>query len=238
MIKGFFLPEPLFKFIISYALEPISYLMLSIALYFFSKKDHRAKIKILIAYSFIVSIILFKSTVIELSNNITTYNLLQLVTFFTIGIYYHQTILLKWKKRVIAGLCILDIFYYLINNIWLGNNSVFDSIGYVFLSVGVMMMIFLYLHQLLTNVTEEPLSQNFDFWFSASQMIYHLGAFAIFLSFNYLTKKILNSELYSRDNRAVLGWLWGAHNVLLFLSTLITIGGILWISSRKKSSSS
>lgn len=230
--------KSLLELLISYALEPASYILQAISLYYYSKRDNQFKIKVLVGYCLVASIMLFKATVIQFNPNITTYNLLQLLTFFAIATYYHQTFYLKWKKRMVALLCFLDIVYYLINSLWFGNNLIFDSIGYVFLSIGVMLMIFLYLHQLLTNVTEESLPLSFDFWFSCSQMIYHLGAFAIFLTFNYLTKQIIGPDMYSQENRTILTWLWGAHNVLLFLSTLITIGGILWISSRKKSSSS
>ena len=41
--------------------------------------------------------------------------------------------------------------------------SVFDSTGYVILSMGMIVMAFMYMHQVLTHVTEEPLSLNFDF---------------------------------------------------------------------------
>jgi hypothetical protein len=99
-------------------------------------------------------------------------------------------------------------------------------------------MIFMYIHELLANVSEHPLLFSFDFWFVSAQIIYYLGSFIIFLSFNYLTKKILPTELYSHENRAILTKLWGVHNVLLFLGSLLTTGGAAWISSRKKSLSS
>jgi hypothetical protein len=107
--------------------------------------------------------------------------------------------------------------------------------GFVILSVGVVLMSFLFMHQILTNVTEEPLSWNFDFWFVASQLFYHLGSFFVFLTYGYLTRKLQISNDYSIENRVYLSQLWLGHNVLLFLSALVIAGSLLWIYFRKKS---
>jgi hypothetical protein len=114
------------------------------------------------------------------------------------------------------------------------NNPLFDSVGYVMLSTSNVAMILMFQHQLLKHIEEESLTLNFDFWFTSSQLIYFLGALMIFLTFNYLTRKILPVETYSPENRKLLTQLWGVHNVLLFLSSLLTLGSILWISSHKK----
>jgi hypothetical protein len=93
----------------------------------------------------------------------------------------------------------------------------------------------MFMHQILANVSEESLSMNFDFWFVSSLLIYNLGAFIIFLTFGYLTRKILPAELYSFENRDLVTAVWGVHNVLLFLSSLLTLASAVWISFHKKS---
>jgi hypothetical protein len=132
----------------------------------------------------------------------------------------------------------LQTCYYLIEIFRAEPPKVFDSLGFVILSVGIVVMSFLFMHQILTNVTEEPLSWNFDFWFVSSQLLYHLGSFFIFLTYGYLTKKLISSPEYSKQNIFYIRQLWVAHNVLLFLSALMIAGSLLWISFRRKSLSS
>jgi hypothetical protein len=79
---------------------------------------------------------------------------------------------------------------------------------------------------------------NFDFWFVSSQFFYYLGSFFIFLTYGYLTKKLISSPEYSKQNIFYIRQLWVAHNVLLFLSALVIAGSLLWISFRRKSPSS
>jgi hypothetical protein len=86
-----------------------------------------------------------------------------------------------------------------VNNLIFPGRAIFDSTAYVLLSSGIVIMAFMFMHQVLTHVTEEVLSMNFDFWFICSQLVYFLGAFAIFLTYNYLTQKIIEG-FYSWEN--------------------------------------
>jgi hypothetical protein len=154
------------------------------------------------------------------------------------GVYFYHTLTSGWKKKLIVICCFLEAGYFINSNLLLQQEPVFDSVGHVLLSAGVMLMVFLFMHQVFSNVKDELLSMNFDFWFVCSQMIYHLGAFAIFLTYNYLTKKILADGFYSPENRILLTKVWGVHNVLLFLSSLITAASVVWIAYHRKSQSS
>jgi hypothetical protein len=106
--------------------------------------------------------------------------------------------------------------------------------GYVVVSICLILLAFVYFHQLLTHVNEESLVFNLDFWFVCSLLVYHLGAFGIFLTYNNLTKKILPSEHYSYENRVILTLLWEAHNVLLFITNLIIWIAVIWILRRNE----
>lgn len=139
-------------------------------------------------------------------------------------------------KKTVITIYTLQTLYFIIYHWIIRNESVFDSMGNVILSTGMVIMVFMFLYQILTNITEESLSANFDFWFVSAQLVYFLGSFIIFLTFSYFTRKILPVELYSNENRDVLTKLWGVHNVLLFLSSLLTLGSVAWITFRKKSS--
>jgi hypothetical protein len=173
-----------------------------------------------------------------LTSNIVIYDLMFLLTSVSLGVYFYSTLLSLRKKLITIWICSTEVIYYVLNNIVFKSSPLFDSTGYAILSTGIVIMIFMYMHQILTNVSDESLWLNFEFWFVASLMIYFLGSFIIFLTFNYLTRKILPDELYSLENRHLLDAVWGVHNVLLFLGSLLTLGSVLWISSHKKSPSS
>lgn len=168
-------------------------------------------------------------------NNIEYYNLLFLITALSLGTYFHIITQSAGKKKIIKGLVILDIVYYLVNKFVLKTMLTFDSIGFTLLTVSVVLMIFMYLHQLLANVSDEKLSMNFDFWFISSVVVYFLGAFVIFLTFRYLTYKSIAADL--RAVNVLLTKVWGLQNIFLFLSSLITTAGVLWILSHRRSPS-
>lgn len=228
------------KYLIAYLLEPISYLVFTLAIFFFSWKNQaKLRHKVLTGYFFVATILMFKALLEPRDgSNISIYDILCLLTSFSISTYFFSALNTLWKKVVTVVLCGIQIAYYFLSNIIFEDTPLFDSLGYVILSMAIVIMIFLFLHQILSHVTEESLAMNFDFWFISSQLIYFLGSFIIFLTFNYLTRRILPAELYSHENRVLLTNLWGVHNVLLFLSSLLTTFAVIWISFRKKLPSS
>jgi hypothetical protein len=224
-----------FHYFISNLLEPISYGLCGVFILFFLRRNNKMKWRVLMVYYFIAVALLVKAAHVE--TNIEIYSFLSLLTFICLGTYFYYTLLSLWKKRVVLLGCFIQAGYYIMESMLFPDAKVFDSTGYVILSIGVVLMSFMYIHQLLTNVTEEPLSLNFDFWFVSSQLFYHLGSFFIFLTYGYLTQKILLTDLYSYENRIYLSQLWRVHNGLLFLNALIIAVGSLWISFRRKSPS-
>lgn len=224
------------RFLISFLLEPLSltiYLVTFLAYTFWL--DSHARYKILAGYYLLGSILLFQVFRVA---NIQVYNTLYTFASIAIGFYFHSILYSKVKRVIVVIMACIPVGYFIINNTFLGGENVFDSWGYVLSSLGIATMIFLYFHQILSNVKEESLALNFDFWYISAQLIYQLGAFGIFLSYNYFTKKILLAENYSDENRTILTSLWGVHNVLLFLSALLTSCGLLWIVYHKKFRSS
>jgi len=223
-----------FHFFISNLLEPISYGLCGLAL-LYKQRSIQLKWKILLVYYVVAVALQLKAAYAE--TNIGLYSLLSSVTSLSLGTYFYYTLFTPWKRRLVILFCAVQIGYNIIANVLLPRGQVFDSTAYVILSCGIVLMAFLYMHQILTNVTEESLALNFDFWFVSSQLFYHLGSFLIFLTYGYLTEKILTSNLYSYENRIYLSQLWRVHNVLLFLSSLFISAGILWTSFRRRSPS-
>ena len=225
------------RIVIAFILEPAAYFLFAAFIFYHSRNDRRTKNKVLYLYYFIATILMTKASLSGLNgeSNIEIYSFLCLITFICMGVYFYHTLTSGWKQKVVVACCMLEAAYYLTYNVFIERESVFDSIGHVLLSLGMMLMVFLFMHQVFANVKDELLSLNFDFWFVCSQMVYHLGAFAIFLTYNYLTKKILAEELYSAENRILVTKVWGVHNVLLFLSSLITASSVVWIAYHRKS---
>jgi hypothetical protein len=225
-----------FQFLLHDFSEPFCYGIFFLLTLWHTCNDKRPKWRALVAYYFIATLLMWKAAYAY--PNLTLYNLLCLLSSIGIGTYFYYTYISTLKKRIVIVYVIVQSAYYLTDVFQADSPKVFDSMGFVILSVGVVLMSFLFMHQILTNVTEEPLSWNFDFWFVASQLFYHLGSFFVFLTYGYLTRKLQISNDYSIENRVYLSQLWLGHNVLLFLSALMIAGSLLWISFRRKSPSS
>ena len=170
-------------------------------------------------------------------NNIDIYNLLNLITVISFGLYFSTIINSVTERIVIGAVCVVMVIYFIKTNLLPSSELLFDSTGQVLLSVSILVMVFFFMAQLLHNVNEEPLSMNFDFWFSSAQLTYYLATFFIFLTFRYLTKKVIDGN-YLDEDRELLTKLWAVHNVILFLSSSIIAGSTLWIRYRSKSASS
>jgi hypothetical protein len=225
-----------FHFFIDNLLEPVSYGLCFLFILWHARHDKHPKWKALIVYYFVASLLMWKAAYAY--PNLMLYSLLCLLSGIGIGIYFYYTLKPVVKKGIVIAFIALQAGYYLIDITQAEPPKVFDSLGYVMLSVGVVLMSFLFMHQILTNVTEEPLSWNFDFWFVSSQFFYYLGSFFIFLTYGYFTEKLISSPEYSKDNLFYIRQLWLGHNVLLFLSALVIAGSLLWISFRRKPPSS
>jgi hypothetical protein len=225
-----------FQFFVHNLLEPCSFGLCFLLILVHTRFDKHRKWRALVIFYFIASLLMWKAAYAH--PNLVYYSLLCLISSIGISAYFYYTLATKWKKMIVIFFGAVQAGYFLVENLKGTEASAFDSMGFVILSAGVVLMSFMFMHQILTNVTEEPLSWNFDFWFVSSQLFYHLGSFFVFLTYGYLTRKLLFSNDYSIENRMYLSQLWLGHNVLLFLSALVIGGSLLWISFRRKSPSS
>lgn len=215
-----------------YLVEPLSYVIYFIGFLFLFFKVEKQAIYLSLAIFFLASSALMMRAAIRLGPedyNTYLYNILYLITSLAFSFYFFKLLNKQWKQAVAILTGIFVLIYYLINI----KEVYFDSIGFVINSTGIILLIFLYLHQIMTNVTEELLSNNFDFWFICVQLMYHLGSFAIFLSYNYFTHRFFSAGSDSAEISTILGYLWVVHNVLLFLGAIITCSGIAWIYHKK-----
>lgn len=211
-------------------IEPLSFFLSGAAFLFYAWKIDRAiRYKTLVVFYLAGTVLLTGMALTKLNTHF--YNLLYPVTSVFLSHYFYSLLQTRLKKTVAILAALITLVYYSFNI----DNPYFDSIGYVIASTGIVVLIFLYLHQVLNHVTEAPLSLNIDFWFVCVQLAYHLGSFAIFLSYNYFTNQYFEQGK-SKETGTILTYLWVVHNVLLFLGAVITSVGIAWIYRRKSPS--
>ena len=168
-------------------------------------------------------------------SNIWIYDLVSILASVLIGAYFYHLLQSPRKKRIVLLLIAIYLFYALARNVSLQGMRLFDSIGYSILSASVTIYVFMYFHQVLRNVNETSILKDFDFWLASGYLLYFAGSFIIFISYHYLTLKVLPT--YTAQERATLTALWGLHNLLLFISALSLLTGYLWINFRRKSAS-
>jgi len=230
------MPEIL-EYVISHLFEPISYFVYSIALLIALLNDRRTSSTIIFFCYFLMfinSILLFNFRIFGLTSNLLFHTTQQLILSAGIGAYFYMVLETDLGKYTSVFAIALNFFYVIWHYIINRAHVIFDSMGFVILSLGIVFLILIYLYQLLKNVKEEPLSFNLDFWVASSILVYFLGSFVIFLTFGFLTKRAMEADPTFTWSSSLMA-LWGIHNVLLFLSSLTIFSSVLWISFRRKS---
>ena len=222
------------KTFLSHHSEPLAYILYAGSfLFYYLKVDRGSRFKMLLVFYLIGAVLLTKAVIERAApNNIHIYNLLYLITSLFLSNYFFNILQSRVKKTIAVITGLITLVYYMMNT----SEVYFDSLGYVTSSTGVVVLIFFYFHQVLNNVNEQPLSHNFDFWYICVQLAYHLGSFAIFLTYNYFTIRYF--EIQERGEiGTILTYLWVVHNVLLFLGSIAVIVGVVWIYRKRLPSS-
>lgn len=215
-------------------LEPLSYILFSIAFFLRTGNEKQVKVKVLFIYYLFAAISFSYASwmVYKNLNNNWIYNMLYLPAVVAICYYFHETFNSRRNKIIVKFLIALNTIYFIVRIILYGNLIIIDSFGYSLLSISVSFLSFVYFYQLLKNVDEGKVWLNFDFWLISAYLLYFLGSFFIFLLYSNLTYNILST--YTAQQRKLLTILWGVHNVLLFLSSVTTLVSIIWITYRSK----
>lgn len=186
---------------------------------------HSVAMLLMLAASFLIG------TMVK--GNIWLYNLNSFFTVVFIGSYFKQLLVTSFKKKVVLISIGINVFYYIIKNIVFQEFYLFDSVGYSMVSVTIVIYVFMYFHQVLKNITEQNILRQFNFWLASGYLIYFLGSFIIFLTYYYLTKKVL--AVHTKEEQYLINALWGLHNVLLFIGAFSLLTGSLWLTYRKRS---
>lgn len=216
-------------------LEPFSYAIYLIAVIIYYRFDRGRNGKLLCTYYGLATLLMLTASLYVRwkLENIWIYNLAALFAIVFIGIYFYHVFESRTKKNTVLTLVGLYTVYALIKNVFLREISFFDSVGYSLVSAFIAVIVFMYFHQLLKRVSEHDILRQFNFWLASGYLIYFVGSFIIFVSYYYLTQKIINT--YTKPERDLLTALWGVHNVLLFISAFSLLIGSLWLTYRKRS---
>ena len=213
-------------------LEPIAYLVYFIAFLLEIRKHKAINTWILLIHYLFATILMVYAAMKALlnQNNVWLYNLVCLQSSVAICFYFHQLVVGRKQKLIVKFILAANVIYFLVTNVILGRFFLFDSIGYAILSVSVSILGFFYFYDVLKNVRIRQ--YDFNFYLVSGYLIYFLVSFAIFLTYHYLTNRILDT--YTDEERGLLTILWGVHNVSLFLSAMTTLSGSLWIIYRNR----
>jgi len=212
-------------------LEPISYLLIAVALLFYLKFKNINRIWVLFIFYSIATILMFFASikVVPQKNNIREYDLLLLFGTLFISSYFFLILNTKFKKRFALFIMLLGCFNFIKREFIFRQYSAFDSLGFYVFSLFTIIMVFMYFNQVLKAVSDKSIFLNFDFWISMAFLIYYLGSFVIFLSLYAL------SGLVSRmEDQLSIGNLWAGQNILLFVSAICINTGVVWIIYHRK----
>lgn len=172
----------------------------------------------------------------NLKVNTQFYNVLYLLATLCLGYYFISILENRTSKYVSGALAVIVVLYFTVSTAF-GWDDYLDSRGHALSSLALLCMMFMFYRQFMNDVREDSIALNLDFWFVSAQLLYQMGSFGIFLSYNYFTQKVMPDGNNTAENRTILTNLWMVHNVLLFLSALITATSLVWKVYHRKSPS-
>ena len=216
-------------------LEPFANATYLVAVLIYSRSHAWKTNKLLcIYYALATAFMLYASFMVGQKNgNIWIYNTTGSLAQVFIGLHFYYLLESRIKKNTVLIFISTYILYAAVKNLILQDVALFDSVGYSLVSASIGVIVFMYFHQLLKHVTEADILRQFNFWLASGYLIYFVGSFIIFVSYYYLTTKILTT--YTQEERALLKSLWGMHNVLLFICALSLLIGSIWVTYRRRS---
>ena len=166
--------------------------------------------------------------------NVFIYNYVLLPASLVFYSFYFYSIISGLKKRkVIQLLFFINIVVFIFKRFFIKQNEFFDSISFALLGITTVIFCLLFFSQKLAEVSEEPIFTDFNFWVVCSYFISSSGSFLVFLTYYYLTEKIVGN--YNERDIHTLTVLWAIPNILLFAGSCITLTGFAWVQYHKRS---
>lgn len=204
------------------ALEPLSYLIYAISVFIMLNKTKSVKKEVLFIYYLIATLLITIAcyTPEDLVNRII-YNVFFFITISFFSWYFKSAVANKTKKIIINTVFFIHLAVFI--KISLISHQLFEINNYVYAMTYLSIVVYalLYFDHVLRNVNELNLLHQFDFWLISGYLLYFLSCFFIILFYD-------NIEI---NQRAML---WSIQNIVLFISSVFTLSGSLWIRYQKK----
>ena len=153
--------------------------------------------------------------------NHVVYNVFFFITICILSFYFKSVVFDKMRRSIINVVLIINAVLFVIYDLINGGLADINTLCYAVTYLSVLIYALLFFEHLIRNVNELNLLLQFDFYLVSGYLLYFFSCFFIILFYD-------NVEI---DERAVL---WSLQNVILFLSSILTISGSLWIHHRKK----
>jgi hypothetical protein len=212
-------------------LEPLSYFIYALAFLLEYKRSKLMREKVLIVYYLLATVIISYACVLVFDydkDNNWLYDIHYFLSALVFGYYFDRILVKKINRQIVTVLFILVAINFILSD-FIFRHTFFNSISNAFLFLSVIIAALFYFHELLATVTEKNILLNFNLWVVSGYLVYFLGGFLIILSYSYFSDKL------SFEDRIILGNLWVVPNVLLFITSVLTLCSFLWIASQIKS---
>lgn len=211
-------------------LEPISPLFpLIVIVINFRKARATPELLLLFILYFGLFILQMSASVFALfdrPNNIF-YSLISIFSFIFISLFFHRIIFSNLAKKLILLVVIPACSFLFIGyTVFSKRDLLFNSVCFATFSIVIIIYCFIYIREKFNLMEYEKISDDYRFWVTASFLVYYIGSFFIFLTFQYLTQSGL-ARLTTKQIKAI-GMLWGLHNFIYFISCLLSAYGLRW----------
>lgn len=153
--------------------------------------------------------------------NHVLYNLFFFITICILSFYFKSVVFDKTRESIISVVLIINVVLFVIYDLVKGGLPYINTLSYAVTYLSVLIYALLYFEHLIRNVNEMNLLLQFDFYLVSGYLLYFFSCFFIILFYD-------NVEIEERY------LLWSLQNAILFLSSIFTISGSLWIHHRKK----
>jgi len=216
-------------------LEPLSYFICFVTYFLILRMGEEFKIKVLFLFFLLATVVMgYSSYLVHVQiSNIFTYNLVLLpLSIIAFHLYFMQIFRGKIKQACVKVLFLANVAVFIFTTFFSNQAVYFNSIGFSSLGLSVTVCCFLFFHERLSNVSEANIYDSIDFWVICGLFIAYSGSFIVFLTYHYLTLRIMSNP--TLKERQLLTILWGVPNIFLFINSLISLSGYIWVLYRRK----
>ena len=203
-------------------LEPFSYLIYALAIFLMIRKRNSKGLKrLLIYYVLALPYITWAVLTRLVQINVTLYNCFFIITVTVFSGYFLSILRGRTKRAVIGIIFLINLVLFIKADLLYRGFLLIHTDIYAATYLSFIIYTLMYFENVITNVNERNLLTQFDFWLVSGYLLYFFSSFFIILFYD-------NIDVTQR------ALIWSLQNVILFLSSLVTLFGSLWIYRQKE----